>query len=80
MRFEFIEQHREEWPITVMCRVLEVSRSGFYAWRVRPESARSQRHQELVAEMEEIHADRDLKNYGSRVGVKVGGARLGLLR
>lgn len=65
MRFEFIEQHREEWPITVMCRVLEVSRSGFYAWRVRPESARSQRHQELVAEMEEIHADRDLKNYGS---------------
>lgn len=65
MRFEFIEQHREEWPITVMCRVLEVSRSGFYAWRVRPESARSQRHQELVAEMEEIHADGDLKNYGS---------------
>lgn len=65
MRFEFIEQHREEWPITVMCRVLEVSRSGFYAWRVRPESARSQRHQELVAEMEEIHADQDLKNYGS---------------
>jgi putative transposase len=65
LRFEFIEQHREEWPITVMCRVLEVSRSGFYAWRVRPESARSQRHQELIAEMEEIHADRDLKNYGS---------------
>jgi putative transposase len=65
LRFEFIEQHREEWPITVMCRVLEVSRSGFYAWRVRPESARSQRHQELIAEMEEIHADQDLKNYGS---------------
>jgi len=65
LRFEFIEQHREEWPIAVMCRVLEVSRSGFYAWKKRPESARSQRQQELVSEMQVIHADRDMKNYGS---------------
>jgi transposase InsO family protein len=48
-----------------MCRVLEVSRSGFYAWRDRPESARSQRQKELVSEMQTIHQDRDLKNYGS---------------
>jgi len=48
-----------------MCRVLEVSRNGFYAWRKRPESERAQRHCELLAEMETIHADRDMKCYGS---------------
>jgi len=48
-----------------MCEVLEVSRSGFYAWLSRPESERSKRHCELVNEMRTIHADRDLKSYGS---------------
>jgi putative transposase len=51
--------------VTVMCKVLEVSRSGFYAWRKRPESKRSQRQRELVSEMREIHSDRDRKSYGS---------------
>jgi transposase InsO family protein len=48
-----------------MCEVLEVSRSGFYAWRSRPESKRSKHHRELVSEMRQIHADRDMKSYGS---------------
>ncbi len=48
-----------------MCEVLEVSRSGFYAWRSRPESERSKHHRELVAEMKRIHADRDMQSYGS---------------
>ena len=48
-----------------MCEVLEVSRSGFYAWRSRPESARSKQHRELVAAMRKIHANRDMKCYGS---------------
>ncbi len=48
-----------------MCEVLEVSRSGFYAWRSRPECARSQRHRELVTEIKEIHGDRNKCSYGS---------------
>ncbi len=48
-----------------MCEVLEVSRSGFYAWRSRPESKRSKHHRELVEEIRLIHADRDMKSYGS---------------
>ncbi len=48
-----------------MCEVLEVSRTGFYAWRKRAESARSKRHQKLLAEMKTIHADKDMKCYGS---------------
>jgi transposase InsO family protein len=48
-----------------MCEVLEVSRSGFYAWRSRPKSERSKHQQELVAEIRRIHSDRDMKSYGS---------------
>ncbi len=65
MRFEFIEQHREVWPVTLMCRVLDVSRSGFYAWRRRPESESAKRRSELVDKMKSVHSDRDMKNYGS---------------
>ena len=49
----------------VMCEVLEESRSGFYAWLSRPESERSQRHRQLLTEIREIHADREMRSYGS---------------
>ena len=48
-----------------MCEVLEVSRSGFYAWHSRPESDRSKYHRELVDKIRRIHADRDMRSYGS---------------
>jgi len=42
MKYQFITEHRQEYPISIMCRVLEVAVSGFYAWLRRVPSRRSQ--------------------------------------
>ena len=47
--------HQALYPIATMCRVLEVSSSGYYAWRCRKPSARSQSDAALTALMREIH-------------------------
>ena len=41
MSFCFIEDHRDSYPVRLMCSVLEVSPAGYYAWRLRPQSDRS---------------------------------------
>ena len=55
MRYEFIEAHRDEFEIVNMCRVLGVSRSGYYAWRKRPVSVREMANQELKVEIKTIY-------------------------
>ncbi len=60
----FIEEHRNEFDITIMCRVLNVSRSGYYAWRQRRPSAREMADKELLAQIEEIFAESG-QTYGS---------------
>ena len=51
MRFCFIEDHRNAYPVRTLCAVLEVSTSGYYAWRDRPESARHVADRGLTAEI-----------------------------
>jgi len=55
VRYACIEQHRSEFPVVLMCRVLEVTRSGFYAWRTREPSARARQDQRLRIEVRVIH-------------------------
>ena len=70
---------RTHFKVAVMCRVLEVSRSGFYDWLGRPESARSQRHRYLTNRIRRIHIETkqiygsprihgELVDQGERVG------------
>ena len=54
MRFRFIEDHRDEFSVSLMCKVLEVSKSGYYAWRDRPPSKREMANQELAREIEKV--------------------------
>lgn len=56
MTFRFIEDHRQEHPTRLMCRVLRVSPSGYYAWRGRPESARTVANRRLLADVRRLHA------------------------
>lgn len=64
MRFRFIKAHREEYRIRTMCRVLDVSCSGFYAWSKRPPSAISTQDQELRREIETVFSE-SRSTYGS---------------
>jgi transposase InsO family protein len=51
MKYQFIEQHKQEIPIVVMCRVLNVSESGFYAWRKRPACQHQREDAQLIEEI-----------------------------
>ena len=64
MKYRFIDEHRIQWPVRLMCRVLQVSPGGYYGWRDRPASARQQRREALASEIQAIH--REVKErYGS---------------
>jgi transposase InsO family protein len=64
VKFAFIEEHLTEYPVDVSCDVLAVSRSGYYAWLSRPQSARARRREELAAKIAAVH-ERNRKVYGS---------------
>ena len=55
MRFKFIHEHREEFNLDIMLRVLEVSKGGYYEWRKRPESTRSTKRKILSQKIKTIH-------------------------
>jgi putative transposase len=64
MRYAFIQNHREAFPVTWLCQVLEVSTSGFYAWLRRPESPRCRANRRLLVEIQAVHR-RSRQTYGS---------------
>ena len=57
MKFAFIRDHLRAYPVEVSCDVLEVSRSGYYAWRERPQSPRQARRQVLAAKIAVVHQE-----------------------
>jgi putative transposase len=64
MTYRFIDQHKDRWPVRLLCQTLEVSPAGYYAWRQRPRSRQQQRRDTLVVQMRTIHAEVQAR-YGS---------------
>jgi putative transposase len=81
VKFACIARHHGEYPVRLMCRVLEVSPAGFYVWRTRGPSVRALADDRLILQVHASHhrsdgtygAPRvlgDLRDEGWRVGQK----------
>jgi transposase InsO family protein len=64
MKYKFMADHEGWFGVTSMCQALGVGRSGYYAWRTRPESSGAQANRMLVAEIRRQHQI-SRQNYGS---------------
>lgn len=64
MKYAFIRAHSREFRIWSMCKVLKVSRSGYYGWRDRPESKRDQQDRVLLEQIRNVH-ERNKQAYGA---------------
>ena len=61
--FGFIDAERAHLPVSLLCRMLRVSKSGYYAWRSRPPSKRSREDATLTKKIRQIHR-RSRETYG----------------
>ena len=61
--FGLIDAEKASYPVSLLCRVLEVSRSGYYDWKDRPPSKRARQNAELTEKIRQIH-DRSRQIYG----------------
>jgi putative transposase len=79
VKYAWIETHRDHFSVIRMCRLLEVSRSGYCQWRMRPPSDRSLANAALDVRVAVLHAAskrsygrnrivRGLRNQGLQVG------------
>jgi putative transposase len=62
--YAFINAYRKEFRVAKMCEVLDVSKSGYYAWLKRPISEQKQRRDRLTKQIKKVHIE-SRKNYGS---------------
>ena len=82
MRWQAVQAHQGRFPVTLMCRALAVSPSGYYAWVTRPESRRRAMNRQLVAKIREVHTE-SRGTYGSprvHAALQAQGPRVGLHR
>lgn len=86
MKFALIEAEKAHFPVAVLCEVIEVSRSGFYAWQSRPPSDPTRQDAQLAVEITAAHG-KSGERYGSprvhralrKKGVRVGEKRVARL-
>lgn len=64
MRFAFVQVHADEHHVTTMCRVLQVSKAGYYAWVNRSPSAHATADEQLAEQIRQVHR-KSRGTYGS---------------
>jgi transposase InsO family protein len=64
VRFAFVDAEKANHDVSMLCRVLQVQRSGYYAWRSREQSARELADQKLVVEIRAVFEEKK-RRYGS---------------
>jgi putative transposase len=64
VKYAFIREHENEFRVARMCRVLRVSRSGYYHWLDRPESRRAREDRALLEHIRRVHLE-SRRAYGS---------------
>ena len=64
MKFEFIQEYQTQFGIERMCQVLDVSQSGFYSWRDRPDSPRQLSNDDLTTKIH-MEFNKHKGRYGS---------------
>ena len=57
MKYAWIKEHRDSFPVTMMCEVLSVSPSGYYDSRDRAPSKRALRHERIKQSVAAVHAE-----------------------
>jgi putative transposase len=93
VKYAFVVRNQATWPVSVMCRMLVVSRAGFYEWSVRAPSKRSLEDARLMPRIREsftasdgtygaVRVARDLRDWGEHCGKRRAGRlmRLACLR
>ena len=65
MRCAFIKEHENTWPIAVLCRVLEVTRSAFYKWMNRSTTPTQAKQMQILSEIKRVHTLPRHQDYGS---------------
>ena len=56
-RFRFVEAEAAQFPVSLLCRAIGVTRQGFYAWKRRPPSARELADRELAERIRQIYSE-----------------------
>jgi putative transposase len=64
MKYTFIQEHHPHFSLAVLCRMLQVTCSGYYAWRQRPCSQRRQQDEQLLVHIRAIY-EQSQGRYGS---------------
>jgi putative transposase len=65
VKFGFVAKHRGAWSVLLMCEVLGVSRTGFYAWLSRPRSRRTRSDEMIGTQVHHSFIASD-RTYGAR--------------